>query len=168
MAANAIKGMNTPFRIAMTGTPVENRLAELWTIVDFVQPGMMGSYKNFRENYEIPIRRGEDSPIQKLLEAITPIYLRRTKEEVLELPSKAEIRIPLALSKIQIDLIARSISEYHQNKGGSAALLPTIGRMIQICSHPRLVDDNGLALQIPKTAALENESPKLKWLVGRH
>lgn len=167
LAANAIKGMNTPFRIAMTGTPVENRLAELWTIADFVQPGMLGSYKNFRDSYEVPICQGNETAIQQLLETLAPIYLRRTKEEVLELPPKEEIRVPLELNKIQIDLIGRSIADYQKNNKNGTALLPTIGRMIQICSHLRLVDDNGLPLEVPKAAALENESPKLEWLVER-
>lgn len=164
LAANAIKGMNTKFRIAMTGTPVENRLAEFWSIVDFVQPGLLGSYKEFRHAYELPIQQDEHGKIDQLVNAVAPIYLRRTKEKELaaELPPKEEQHVFLQLNKIQKDLIAKSIRDHRRSQ--QKTVLPLILRILEISSHPRLVDNNGLQGS-GSMAELMEESPKLEWLM---
>lgn len=88
--AKAIKKINAETRFALTGTPIENSLAELWSIFDFVMPGYLFGYRKFKENYELPIAKGEDEEvIKKLKMLIEPFILRRIKSEVLtELPDK--------------------------------------------------------------------------------
>ncbi|MCS0543786.1 SNF2-related protein, partial [Aeromonas veronii] len=82
--SRALRAMQSEFRLAMTGTPVENSLDELWSIMDFVQPGHLGSLREFRKKYS------ESGEYKSLLKAIKPFYLRRTKSEVLDdrLPKK--------------------------------------------------------------------------------
>ena len=88
--AKAIKALNARTRFALTGTPIENSLSELWSIFDFLMPGYLFSYKKFKENYEMPIIRDENAQVMgNLRMLIEPFILRRTKKEVLtELPDK--------------------------------------------------------------------------------
>ena len=88
--AKSIKKIKADTRYALTGTPIENSLAELWSIFDFIMPGYLFSYRKFKNTYEMPIIKGEDeNTMQKLKMLIEPFVLRRTKKEVLkELPDK--------------------------------------------------------------------------------
>ena len=82
--AKAIKQLNADTRFALTGTPIENSLAELWSIFDFVMPGYLFSYKEFKSTYETAIVKDEDKEtMDKLKMLIEPFVLRRTKKEVL-------------------------------------------------------------------------------------
>ena len=86
----AVKALKSKHRAALTGTPVENGLIEFWCIMDFVQPGLLGSWADFRTNFERPIVQGDEEQrsekIQSLLSQIKGHYLRRMKEEALALP----------------------------------------------------------------------------------
>ena len=88
--AKAIKKLNAETRFALTGTPIENSLAELWSIFDFVMPGYLFSYKKFKSLYETPIVKEQDEQAMKKLKMlIEPFILRRNKTDVLtELPEK--------------------------------------------------------------------------------
>lgn len=166
-AASAIKGMNTKCRIALTGTPVENRLSELWSIADFAQPGLLNSYQYFRNHYEKPIQREEENREQlaeELVQKLSPIFLRRTKEAVLgdALPQKHEERILLELNVEQEKLYQTIVNEVHQSEENIT--LGAIQRLIMLCSHPRLVSKDFGTM---KASVLESESPKLAWLVKK-
>ncbi len=93
---SALKGMKSSFRVACTGTPVENGLSELWCIVDFAQPGRLGSQREFRDTYERPLvdalhnTEGQEEHVTRLRSRLNPHYIRRTKEKVLDLPAKSE------------------------------------------------------------------------------
>jgi SNF2 family DNA or RNA helicase len=87
--ARAAKGLNAERRLALTGTPIENRLSEIWSIFDFISPGMLGSLTQFEERYARPIDRGDEEAARRLRTAIHPFVLRRTKSEVAkDLPEK--------------------------------------------------------------------------------
>ena len=88
--AKAIKKINSETRYALTGTPIENSLSELWSIFDFIMPGYLFGYKKFKELYEVPIAKDNDiNAMNKLKMLIEPFVLRRIKKEVLtELPDK--------------------------------------------------------------------------------
>ena len=88
--AKSIKQINAITRFALTGTPIENSLAELWSIFDFIMPGYLFSYKKFKDMYETPIVKGDDKQVMEQLKMlIEPFVLRRTKKQVLtELPEK--------------------------------------------------------------------------------
>ena len=165
LAANAVKGMNTGCRIALTGTPVENRLSELWSIADFAQPGLLNSYQYFRNHYEKPIQSGgadRQEVSEELIQALSPIFLRRTKEAVLgeALPLKSERSIALPLSPAQEQLYLQLVEEVKSSKENIA--LATIQKLIMLCSHPRLVSKKNGEM---KASVLEAEAPKLAWTV---
>src|SRR5205085_6412217 len=90
--ARAAKTLKSQRRLALTGTPIENRLSEIWSIFDFVSPGLLGDLAKFEQRYATPIDRGDSKAAARLRAAIHPFTLRRTKEEVAkDLPEKMEI-----------------------------------------------------------------------------
>ena len=153
---SAIKGMKARFRLACTGTPVENGLSELWCIVDFAQPGRLGSRTEFRREFERPLvaasEEGTDASVlvDRLRSRLNPHYIRRTKEEVLDLPPKNERSYDVPMSP-------RQVAVYDQILLGvkSRTVHPLAGlqRLIAICSHPaifhgtRSEDDPGRLLK---------------------
>jgi len=162
-AAAAVKGMNSKYRVALTGTPVENRLSELWSITDFVQPGLLSSYQYFRKTYEKPIQSGETEKASELINALSPVFLRRTKEAVLgaALPEKTEYKEELELNPEQRRLYHTIVEEVRRSEENIA--LGSIQKLVMLCSHPRLVSKE--KLDYSTAQQLELESPKLKWTV---
>ncbi|WP_028322550.1 DEAD/DEAH box helicase [Desulfatiglans anilini] len=136
---SAIKALKSKHRAALTGTPVENGLIEFWCIMDFVQPGLLGSWSSFRENYEKPIVEGQakekDRIIEKLLGEIKGYYLRRLKSEILkDLPPKEIIIEEVGLSGDQLDRY-RDIARKAKT-GGRGAALGAIQHLLMISAHP--------------------------------
>ena len=138
--ANAVKGMHARQRLAMTGTPVENRLSELWSIVDYIQPGLLNTYNWFRKNYEEPIARegvGNSPKTDALVAQIRPVFLRRTKEEKLDLPEKQEHVVHCPMSKKQEECYREALQKYND---GELKVLPALTQLIEISSHPLLIE----------------------------
>ena len=165
LLACAVKGMNAKHRIAMTGTPVENRLSELWSITDFVQPGLLQNYAWFRKHYEVPIQSDMDANedlINELVEKINPIFLRRLKYQVLkdELPTKEEHKLAVELSNMQKQHYEQEISQY-QNSKRAIGIINTIQRLIMLSSHPRLLESS-LPVNV-QSKDLIKESKKLEY-----
>lgn len=99
LTTRAVKRISAQHRFALTGTPMENRLSELWSIFDFLMPGLLGPYSRFRERFELPVVGGDDEVAQRLQAAVGPFMLRRLKKDVLaDLPDKLEsvVYVPLA------------------------------------------------------------------------
>lgn len=149
-AAKAVKGIKAQVCFALTGTPIENRLSELWSIFDFLMPGMLGSYKSFRDKYELPIVQREDEVTAKRLQRmIRPFVLRRLKTDVLkELPDKSETVIYSKLEGEQQDLYsanAQKLLESIKNTDPQAMgtekikILAGLTRLRQLCCDPRLL-----------------------------
>ncbi|MFQ8869334.1 MAG: DEAD/DEAH box helicase, partial [Eggerthella lenta] len=89
--ARAAKRVRARHRFALTGTPMENRLSELWSIFDFLMPGLLGSYMRFREHFELDITGGDEDAARRLRSLVAPFMLRRLKADVLQdLPDKLE------------------------------------------------------------------------------
>ena len=146
--AKAIKEIQADTRYALTGTPIENSLAELWSIFDYIMPGYLFTYKKFKENYEIPIVRDNDQRVMKKLKMlIEPFILRRTKKQVLtELPEKTitvlnnqmkdeQEKIYLSyLTQVRQDLL-QTVSEKGFEKN-QIQILAALTRLRQICCHP--------------------------------
>lgn len=106
-SARAVKKLNTKHRFALTGTPIENKPSELWSIFDFLLPGLLGSPMRFRENFEIPILGNDDEAVHRLRKLVGPFILRRTKKEVLtDLPEKTESTVYAVLEGEQKRLYA--------------------------------------------------------------
>ena len=110
--AQAVYLLNSETKIALTGTPLQNHLGELWSLFNFINPGMLGSYESFRQRFVIPIENGDKERQQLLRRIVLPFILRRTKKEVVkELPEKTEIIYKVELSPEEIHTY-----EYIRNK----------------------------------------------------
>ena len=149
-AIKAIKKIKGDTKYALTGTPIENSLAELWSIFDFIMPGYLFTYRKFKNMYETPIvRESNESVVGKLKMLIEPFILRRSKKEVLtELPDKTVTVLNNEMGeeqrKIYMNYLAQAkqeISEqikysgYEKNK---MQILAALTRLRQICCHPSL------------------------------
>lgn len=158
----AVKALKAKQPIALTGTPVENGLIEFWCIVDFVQPGRLQSWADFRSQFERPLAQADEEErkplVEGLLHRLEPHYLRRLKEEVLEsLPPKQIVSADPALpSSAQKHLYQRVIEE--AKAGGPGEALAAIGKLLRVCAHPRC--ELGGSEQIPVPQLVE-ECPKL-------
>ncbi|GAK41826.1 hypothetical protein TCA2_4318 [Paenibacillus sp. TCA20] len=139
-ASKVIKAMNVKFRLAMTGTPVENGLSELWSIMDYVQPGLLGSLSEFKKEFmdKLEAEERDRETEQRLLARINMVYKRRTKSEELsgQLPSKSLIELPVSLGTEQKQLYSSIISQV-QSKSLSG--LQAIQQLRELCSHPALL-----------------------------
>ncbi|MBR2527950.1 MAG: SNF2 helicase associated domain-containing protein [Blautia sp.] len=152
-AAKSVKLIRANTRFALTGTPIENRLAELWSIFDFLMPGFLYEYENFRTNYETPIVKYQNEEANaQLRRMVTPFILRRLKENVLhDLPEKLEeIRYAKMESKQQklydgqvvrmkTKLEEQSEAQFRTSK---IEYLAELMRIRQICCDPSLCFEN--------------------------
>ena len=145
--ARAVKEISANARFALTGTPVENRLSELWSIFDFLMPGFLYSYRKFRERYELPIVKNQDPEALTALRRMTgPFVLRRLKKDVLrELPGKEERIVYSAASGRQQKLYTASALKLKEALAGGAwsgngklEVLSQLMRLRQICCDPAL------------------------------
>ncbi len=143
----AIKAIKTQMKVAMTGTPVENRLSELWSIFDFINKGYLGSLNDFSKNYSIPIERFKElTRAEKLKKAISPFMLRRLKTDktiISDLPEKIVLDDYCYLTKPQIALYERILKESMENIaksdnkiGRRGAIFKLITNLKQVCNHP--------------------------------
>lgn len=152
--AKALKSINAQIKFALTGTPIENSLAELWSIFDYIMPGYLFTYKKFKQLYEIPIIKDNDqNMINKLKMMIEPFVLRRVKKEVLkELPEKSVTILNSEMEgeqlKIYMSYLAQARNEAIQeiNNNGieksQIKILALLTRLRQICCHPSLFIEN--------------------------
>lgn len=154
LAAKAIRTIGAGQRIALTGTPVENRLSDLWAIMDLVNPGVLGSADSFRRKVAVPIERHHDEQAtQHLRTVISPFLLRRSKSDkslVPELPPKIESTAWATLTQEQASLyraVTDSLLQRLDTLGGferRGAIVAAITKLKQICNHPvQLLGDNG-------------------------
>lgn len=153
LSAKAVKSMDSRTRFALTGTPVENRLRELWSIFDYLMPGFLFSSRRFRKEYENPIERdGDPEAVGRLRRMIGPFVLRRLKKDVLkELPDKWEQVVYSDFGGDQRKLYAanalalkRKLEGGDLRTGGDGRLeiLSELTRLRQICCDPRLCYEN--------------------------
>jgi SNF2 family DNA or RNA helicase len=154
-SSKAARQLRAKHRLALTGTPIENRPIELWSIMDFAMPGYLGKFERFREEFEDPIvKDGSEEALDKLREKIEPFKLRRLKEDVLdELPSKTEDKIYCEMSRHQEALYkavvekraAKAVANLRGTSGGQGYMdaFATLTRLKQICNHPILALESG-------------------------
>lgn len=152
MNARSVKRINARRRFALTGTPVENSLTELWSIFDFVMPDYLYSLHEFRARYETPlVKDGDSMTADSFRLRIKPFMLRRMKSEVLnELPEKIENTMYAELTseqeKMYLAYLAaakdETIALLGEGGQGKMRILTLLMRLRQICCHPRLFDEN--------------------------
>jgi SNF2 family DNA or RNA helicase len=151
------KALKARFRLALTGTPVENSLTELWSIIDFVQPGLLGSLKNFKQNYINPLKKQEKNVKEietKLIQHLNVHYKRRTKDNELkeQLPGKYIKRIKVPMGTIQERLYRKVLMDV---KGNRIKKIQAIGLMKRIASHPGLVSGQFMNLKVKEIPKLQ-------------
>jgi len=153
-----IKSIDAENRIALTGTPLENRLLDLWSIVDFLLPQFLGDEQDFLARYD-----GSRFGRERLAKRIAPLMLRRTKDAVApELPPRSEEVVILPMSEKQQSVYNGYLSEARRvaQSKGTMAVLAALTRLRQICCHPQLVTDP------EKDGMKQLDSAKLDCLLG--
>jgi len=151
--SQAVRQLDCQFRVALTGTPVENRLAELWSIMDFLNPGYLGPRNFFQRRFAAPIERyGDTASLQTLRSLVQPFILRRLKTDrsiIQDLPEKQEMTVFCGLTHDQAALYQKLVeqslvniesAEGIQRRGMILALLT---RLKQVCNHPSLFKQEG-------------------------
>lgn len=148
--SKAIKTINAETKFALTGTPIENSLSELWSIFDFIMPGYLYKYKKFKELYETPIIKEQNKDVMnKLKKQIEPFVLRRTKGEVLtELPDKTVTILNNEMSEEQYNIYMSYMAQARKEimsqidingfEKSQIKILSLLMRLRQICCHPKL------------------------------
>ncbi|WP_181870783.1 DEAD/DEAH box helicase [Vreelandella rituensis] len=164
--ARAVRALNTKRALAMTGTPLENHLGELWAQLDAVAPGALGSQQWFGQRFRTPIEKeGNVALREQLSRRLAPLMLRRTKQQVLgELPEKTETRREIILSGAQRELYESLRLAQHQRvqqavaerglAGSGIVMLDALLKLRQVCCDPRLVKLDS-AKKIKRSAKLE-------------
>ena len=142
----AIQQLKSEFRIALTGTPVENRLSELWSILEFLNPGYLGTKQFFQRRFTIPIEKYGDQDSLKILRSLVqPFILRRLKTDkniIQDLPEKQEMNVYCGLSseqaKLYQDTVNQSLTKIQESTGikRHGLVLNLLMKLKQICNHP--------------------------------
>jgi SNF2 family DNA or RNA helicase len=165
--AQAIRKLKGNFRVALTGTPVENRLSELWSIMEFLNPGYLGSDKHFHNSFASAIERYNDKDRRSRLKTIIqPFILRRLKTDstiIKDLPDKIEMKAYCSLTKEQATLYQAVVNDMLNKIDDSQGIkrkgmvLSTITKLKQVCNHPaQFLKDN---------SAIPNRSGKIERLI---
>jgi len=151
-SAQTVKELVGNHKLALTGTPIENSLAELWSIFDFLMPGYLFPYAYFARHYERPIVKDKDEQKQlELKKLISPFILRRRKQEVLkELPDKIETTLTVEFSEDEKKLYLANLSQVNMelqdklqmDQVNAIAILAMLTRLRQICCEPRVLYEN--------------------------
>jgi superfamily II DNA or RNA helicase len=165
--AKAVRSLPADSRIALTGTPVENHLGELWSIMEFANPGLLGTQADFRRRYAVPIERDGDAETSAALKRATgPFLLRRLKSDktiISDLPDKLEMKTFCNLTTEQASLYQATVEEMLDRIAHSEGIerkglvLATMAKLKQVCNHPAqlLKDGSRLAGRSGKLARLE-------------
>lgn len=166
--SQAARTLRCEHRLCLTGTPVENHLGELWSLFDFLQPGLLGEERYFHRHYRTPIEKESNAlRAQALAQRVAPFLLRRTKDSVAkELPAKMEIVEAIVLEEKQRDFydgirlaMHRHIREVIEQQGiarSQITILDALLKLRQACCDPRLIEAGAARQDIP--------SAKLEWL----
>jgi len=143
--AKAALALHADFRMIATGTPIENHLGELWSLFQFINPGLLGTKEQFQRTFVTPIEQGDSNARQLLKKLVQPFVLRRTKSQVLqELPARTEIQLEVELSHDERHwyeaLRQQSLDKLADATDGQAVqVLAEIMRLRRFCCHPNLV-----------------------------
>ena len=166
-SAKAVRRLNAEHRIALTGTPMENRLSELWSIMDFLNPGILGSSDTFRARYAVPVERhGRTEPAEQLRAITRPYLLRRVKtdpEVIDDLPEKIEVKQYCQLTAEQASLyqvVVDDMMDKIEHSDGIARrgnVLAAMAKLKQVCNHPAqlLHDHSAIGKRSGKVIRLE-------------
>ncbi len=165
--SRAVRSLKADYRIALTGTPVENHVGDLWALMDFLNPGLLGNRSSFDRRFLNPIRRSGDAAAAARLKRLTaPFILRRLKSDkaiISDLPDKIEMKTYCTLTKKQATLYAAVLADLEERLSRTEGMdrrglvLATLLRLKQACNHPAQFAADG--------SGLEGRSGKLRRLV---
>jgi hypothetical protein len=154
--AKAVRSLPAPSKIALTGTPVENHLGELWSIMETLNPGLLGTAASFRDRFIIPVERyREEEALEQLRHLTRPFILRRLKTDrsiISDLPEKIEMNLLCNLTREQVTLYQAVVDEMLRRIDESEGIerkglvLTTMLRLKQVCNHPAQFLGDGSAL----------------------
>jgi SNF2 family DNA or RNA helicase len=155
----AIRALRTRFRIALTGTPVENRLSELWSIMEFCCPGYLGTQADFRKRFALPVERHRDKrQAERLRQLVRPFILRRLKTDpkvISDLPPLVETRQQIPLTPEQASLYEQVVNDMLKRVDQAEGIrrrglvLSALVKLKQICNHPAHFLREGMATSAP-------------------
>ncbi|NJN30534.1 MAG: DEAD/DEAH box helicase [Synechococcales cyanobacterium RM1_1_8] len=161
----AILKLEAPHRLALTGTPVENRLLDLWSIFNFLNPGYLGKENQFRRNFERPIQRyGDVAKATMLKQLVEPFILRRVKTDasiIKDLPDKVEQKVYCHLTKEQASLYEVVVKDIEgkldttQGMERRGLILGSLTKLKQICNHPAQFLHDGSDFSVARSHKLE-------------
>ena len=151
--ARAARALGAGYRVALTGTPVENNVGDLWSLLEFLNPGLLGSQAHFKRTFYVPIQAGRDPEAAERLKRLTgPFILRRLKTDkavIADLPEKLEAKVFCTLTKEQASLYAAVVAEAAEALDGAEGIrrkgvvLATLSKLKQVCNHPaQFLGDN--------------------------
>jgi SNF2 family DNA or RNA helicase len=151
--AQAARALSADYRIALTGTPVENNVGDLWSIMEFLNPDFLGTQSQFKRNFFLPIQANRDKEATARLKRLTgPFILRRLKTDksiIADLPSKMEMKVFCTLTKEQASLYAAVVEDASEALEGAQGIqrkgvvLATLSKLKQVCNHPaQFLGDN--------------------------
>jgi SNF2 family DNA or RNA helicase len=168
--AQVTRSLKSEYRFALTGTPVENRLMELWSIMEFLNPGYLGSQNRFNQSYVLPIERyGDEDATKELRSVSAPFIMRRLKTDpkiINDLPEKMEMKVFCNLSREQVTLYEAVVKDMMQSLEDDTdegamkrrgMILSGLMKLKQLCNHP--------ALFLHDNSELDGRSGKLQRLV---
>jgi len=177
----AARKLKSDFRLALTGTPVENRLSELWSIMHFLNPGFLGARQDFRTDFAIPIERYNDqTAVQRLKKLVSPLILRRVKSDpsvIQDLPEKIETKVYCRLTEEQATLyeavVQETMAKVEQSDEEQSAKMQRRGMVLsmlmqlkQICNHPlQYLHQAEIGKQPASQQEVEGRSGKLERLL---
>lgn len=165
-ASRVVRDLEARHRLCLTGTPLENHLGELWSLFDFLMPGLLGDHKQFRRDFRIPIEQHHDDAASvRLSRRLRPYLLRRTKQQVAkELPDKTEIVQGVTLEGEQRELyetvrlsMHRRVREEIERQGLARSQILVLGALMklrQVCCDPRLLNNGNAKAASAKLAHL--------------
>jgi SNF2 family DNA or RNA helicase len=144
--ARVVRALDAGYRIALTGTPVENHVGDLWSLMEFLNPGILGSHATFKREFLIPIQAMRDPDAAERLRCMSgPFILRRLKSDpsiIADLPAKNEMKIFCTLTREQASLYAAVLREYEESLTESdgmrrrGTILAMLSKLKQVCNHP--------------------------------
>jgi len=151
--ARAARGLQAEYRAALTGTPVENNVGDLWSLMEFLNPGLLGTQSDFKKTFFLPIQVNRDPEAVERLKRLTgPFILRRLKTDksiITDLPEKMEMKVFCTLTKEQASLYAAVVKEASKDLETSEGIqrkgvvLATLSKLKQVCNHPaQFLGDN--------------------------
>src|SRR5262249_4811618 len=164
--AGAARGLRAGYRVALTGTPVENNVGDLWSVMEFLNPSFLGTQNEFKRTFFVPIQASRDAEAVERLKRLTgPFILRRLKTDksiIADLPEKMEMKVFCTLTKEQASLYAAVVQEAVPELDDAVGIqrrgiiLGTLSKLKQVCNHPTqfLGDNSALPGRSGKLARL--------------